>query len=108
MTTTYENWIGGEVPEILLSLWYISFASDAGPIGVTVVRATSAEDAFMVATKQGLNPGGEAAIVKVLPKGAKDAMMWLDRLVSPEEVLAFGGHRCEAPQGATIVCGSCN
>lgn len=78
-----------------MTLWYISFATDDGFRGGTVVEANDSEHALTVATNRGLNPGGEAAIIEVPPKyeHAPDIQAMMNRLASAEELLAMGGKK---------------
>lgn len=80
-----------------MTLWYISFATDEGFRGGTVVEADNSEHALIVATNRGLNPGGEAAIIKVSPneEHAPDIQAMMNRLASAEELLAMGGKKHE-------------
>lgn len=99
--------------------FYISFATDAGFRGATVVRARDSEHALQEATHRGLNPGGEAAIIEI-PKDAEqepDMRAMINRLVGKEEMLAAGAKRhADCPQDiqdaferdAEIVCDDCN
>jgi len=99
--------------------FYISFATDEGFLGATVVRATDADGALSVASEKGLNPGGEAMIVEV-PEQAEsepDMLAMIDRLVGKNEMLANGGtrhgdlspeKRAAIEAAADRVCQSCN
>jgi hypothetical protein len=97
------------------SLWYISFASDEGFLGATVVRAPDPSSAVARATQLGINPGGEAALFQV-PMG-DDAMVMLNRLVPYEELKAGGGkklsemspeERADFADFADRICEECN
>lgn len=102
-----------------MTYWYISFATDEGFRGATVVKARNAEGALAEATRRKLNPGGEAAILKV-PKKAEvepDMQAMINRLLGREEMLVQGGKRhgdCseefkEAFESAVdVVCADCN
>jgi len=83
--------------------WYISFATRYRPLGATVVYAASAEAALVKATKFGLNPGGEAAILPVPDARVTEAMVMLNRLVSADEILNNGGHQAPARPDAVVV-----
>lgn len=48
-----------------MNLYYISFATETEFLGATVVEAVSETNALEVATNNGLNPGGQAAIIFV-------------------------------------------
>ncbi len=87
-----------------MSLWYISFAMESGPLGATVIEAESHEMALSEATRLNINPGGEAAILPV-PEGREtEARAMLNRLVSVEEILGGGGQiGPAAPKGATVI-----
>lgn len=102
-----------------MTYFYISFATDAGFRGATVVQANDDADALAVATAKGLNPGGEAAIIEVPPEAESepDMQAMIDRLVGKEEMLAQGGKRhgdCSEDiqdafdAAATKVCAGCN
>lgn len=99
--------------------FYISFATDAGFLGATVVRGENPEDALKNATAVGLNPGGEAAIVEVPPDAEyePDMVAMIDRLVHCDEMLAMGAKRvvdCDPKIQARFnaeaekVCQECN
>ena len=102
--------------------WYISFAMDrehGGFRGATVVEARDPKSALASATLRGLNPGGEAAILKVplQYEGDPDMLAMRDRLVGPKEMIARGGRRlADLPpymkdrfEGeADFVCPTCN
>lgn len=69
-----------------MSLWWLSFASDEGNLGVCVVEAESAEAAYAEAKRLGINPGGELIVYPVddsegLPLGV---------LVRPDEMFERG------------------
>lgn len=98
-------------------LWYISFATDEGFRGATVVEGASAEDALTEATGRGLNPGGQAAILPVPEPTPPDAARYLNRLVGKEELIADGGRRHgdlppdmqhKIAHAGEFVCASCN
>lgn len=98
--------------------FYLSFATDAGFRGATVVEAVSEQDAVLVATAMGRNPGGEVMIVEVPDEamGAPDTKVLLTKLVGEEEMLAMGGKkRKDHPEMnevldsyATKICEACN
>jgi hypothetical protein len=101
------------------SLFYISFATDEGFRGATVVRAEDHAAAIEEATARGLNPGGEAAILQVPSEieDAPDVVPLINRLVGREEMIALGGRRhgdlspeLRATVGghAVVVCEHCN
>ena len=101
----------------MADLWYISFATDEGFRGATVVEALSAEDALATATERGLNPGGQAAILQAPTPTPPDLLSYLNRLVGKEELLRDGGSRhgdlSEEEQEAieshaTAACEHCN
>ena len=80
-----------------MTYWYISFATDDGFLGATVVEGNSAKSALAAATLRGLNPGGEAAILEVPPESesSPDVVAMKNRLVSEAEMLAMGGIKGE-------------
>jgi hypothetical protein len=76
-----------------MAYWYISFATDDAFLGATVVEAASSRGAFDEATRRGINPGGNAAIVG-MPEDCEDeadVQAMLNRLVHKDELLAMGG-----------------
>lgn len=100
--------------------YYISFATDEGHRGSTVVKAHDPLHAVVVATELGLNPGGEAAVLYI-PPGAEqsepDLRSMINRLVTAEELLAQGAKKLgDLPQymqdrfeqAADVVCAGCN
>jgi|SRR5580698_304006 hypothetical protein len=99
-----------------MSTYYISFASDKGFRGVTVVEADDPEDAITVATRLGLNPGGEAAIWEI-PATEEEAIKYKNRLIGIDELRSNGSTRCgdlqvevqdAVFQHAHQVCEECN
>ena len=103
-----------------MPFFYISFATDYEFLGGTVVEAMDYEGALAEATRRGLNPGGEAAIVCVPPEAEnnQDFLAIRDRLASSEEMMASGGlthgdmtEEEQArffEQSVTIACADCN
>jgi hypothetical protein len=99
-----------------VTFFYLSFCDVERPkgqqfIGATVVEAEDEEGAIERATALGINPGGEAAIVRLTcERLPEDRANYLDRLVPREEVMADGEY-VEAAAGdfATgVVCQDCN
>lgn len=100
--------------------FYISFATDEGFRGATVVKAINAEGAVKEATTRGLNPGGEAAIMEIPPEAESEPQMlaMVNRLVGRDEMIEQqGGQRMgdmpeemqDAIEGAAdFVCDDCN
>jgi hypothetical protein len=99
--------------------FYISFATDEGFRGATVVHALDAEGALKEATNRELNPGGEAAIVEIPSETEAEPKMqsMINRLVGREELIAQGAKRLgdffqEQQESirtvATSVCKDCN
>ena len=75
-------------------LWYISFASETGFLGTTVVEADSPPAALQEATRLGINPGGEAAIWWLAERDdgtIAEIAKFRDRLVWREECESLGG-----------------
>ncbi len=75
-------------------LWYISFASETGFLGATVVEADSPPAALQEATRLGINPGGEAAIWWLAERDdgtIAEIAKFRDRLVWRDECEATGG-----------------
>lgn len=105
-----------------MTYWYLSFALDAargGFRGATVVEARDEMSALATATMRGLNPGGEVAILEIMPDEVDDADVkaMLNRLVGREEMDAMGGRRHgDLPQNiqhafegdALFICEECN
>jgi hypothetical protein len=102
-----------------MTYFYISFATDEGFRGGTVVQADDAKGAVMEATTRGLNPGGEAAIMEVPPEAEfePDILAMVNKLLGRDEIEQQGGQRLgdlsedmqEAVQGAAgFVCDDCN
>jgi hypothetical protein len=98
--------------------FYISFAADHF-LGATVVQAQDEASALAEATRRGLNPGGEAAIIHVPPEARQnpDMLAMVNRLVGEDEMLAMGARRLgDLPERiqerfeeeATVVCGDRN
>lgn len=48
-----------------MNLYYISFATETEFLGSTVVEGVNEKQAFEIATNNGLNPGGQAAILEL-------------------------------------------
>jgi len=102
-----------------MTYWYISFATDRGFRGATVVEANDAKKALKAANRRGLNPGGEAAILEV-PKEAEkaaDFQAMINRLVGRDEMIARGGMRqgdlpvevqAHFEEVAAFICQDCN
>jgi hypothetical protein len=78
-----------------MTLWYISFAGAEGFRGATVVAASSSEGAYVEAMRRNLHPGGEAGILPVPQKHEGEARLYLNRLVSLEELIAHGGKKID-------------
>lgn len=105
-----------------MTYWYLSFALEkarGGFRGATVVEARDEMSALATATMRGLNPGGEVAILEVLPEeeDEPDIRQMLNRLVRREEMDAMGGRRHgDLPQyiqdafehEARFICEECN
>lgn len=93
---------------------YISFAkpkTDGGFLGATVVWAKDPPDALKVATRKGLNPGGEAQIIPVSPDRAHipEIAMCRNRLVGKEELMSHGGYAAgKYHDNSSVVCQDCN
>lgn len=98
-----------------MTLFYISFATDAGFRGATVVRAENEQDALVEASFRGLNPGGEALILGIPESEANnpDMVSMLNRLVGADEMRAQGASKLRdqplairerAQHEATFVC----
>lgn len=95
-----------------VSYWYISFATNKGFLGATVVIADNPEGAIEEATSRNLNPGGEAAIWHI---PLEEHEFLLNRLVDEEELLSRGFLKSkDRPlheriiHNADIVCQDCN
>jgi hypothetical protein len=97
----------------MTSLFYISFArakAEGGFLGGTVVEADDAPGALAEATRRGLNPGGEAQIVRVPDANvnAPTIRALHNRLASKAELLARGENRGGYHEHAEVVCDDCN
>jgi hypothetical protein len=93
--------------------FYISFArakADGGFLGGTVVQADDAPSALAEATRRGLNPGGEAQIVRVPDANINNptVVALRNRLASKAEMLARGENRGGYHERAEVVCEDCN
>lgn len=102
-----------------MTYWYISFATDRGFRGATVVEALDAKKALKMANRRGLNPGGEAAILEVPKEDERDAsfLPMINRLVGRDEMLTLGHKRigdlpvevqASFEETAAFVCQDCN
>lgn len=102
-----------------MTYFYISFANGEKFLGATVIQADSVEHSIEVATANGLNPGGEAAIIEVPQdyEPTPNMLGMIGRLVSKEELVADGGKRhgdlsaeeqARFEADANIVCEDCN
>jgi hypothetical protein len=105
----------------MAKLFYISFATDEGFFGATVVAGEDEIDAIATATILRLNPGGEAAVLEVpddlTREDRVEMLSYRNRLVSKEELVRHGAKRLtdlsNEMQGAyeeacTVVCKECN
>lgn len=103
-----------------MTYFYISFATDEGFRGATVVQADDAAGAVEEATTRGLNPGGEAAIMEIPPEAESepDMLAMVNRLVGREEMIKEqGGQRLgdmsddmksAFKDAIDVVCDGCN
>lgn len=104
-----------------MSLFYISFATDAGFRGATVIDAIGEFDAIATTHVLGINPGGEAAILEMPPdmdaKARAEMNSYKNRLVTKEELIANGAKRlADLPEymqdrfedEAVKICDECN
>jgi hypothetical protein len=97
----------------MIPWWYISFArakADGGFLGGTVVQADDAPGALAEATRRGLNPGGEAQIVRVPSENVhnRTVLALRNRLVGKAKLLALGEKRGGYHPNAEVVCEDCN
>jgi hypothetical protein len=97
----------------MIPWFYISFArakADGGFLGGTVVQADDAPSALAEATRRGLNPGGEAQIIRVPDENIEQptVVALRNRLASKAELLARGEHRGGYHERAQVVCDDCN
>jgi hypothetical protein len=79
-----------------MKLFYISFASETEFLGATVLEAVDEIAVLNEATRQGLNPGGQAAILELPYRAlaeADDIRSMQGRLIGKEEMKAMGGKR---------------
>jgi hypothetical protein len=83
------------IEEGAMTLWYLSFATDAGFRGATVVEAADAQHALRLTVERGLNPGGQVAILQVPADRelAPDIVAIRDRLATRDEMMALQGIR---------------
>lgn len=102
-----------------MTLFYLSFATDEGFQGATVVCADDAQDAVIEASFRGLNPGGQVMVVEIPPEieSKPDVVMLFNRLAGKEEMMAAGGMRLgDLPEDAQdilqemadVICEDCN
>ena len=82
-----------------------------------MVEGETPEDALAEATRLGINPGGEALCIPVFQDIIPKMKPYLNRLISPEEMLAKGGKKMrDIEKGdaevfefyGTKICGDCN
>lgn len=74
-----------------MPFFYLSFATDEYPLGGTLVEAEDASGALVQATQLGLNPGGQAAILRLPKPYVPDTLKkYHNVFVSAEELLAAG------------------
>lgn len=78
-----------------MTYWFISFADADGFRGATVVEASSPPEALAEAARRGINPGGEAVLIPVLPGDQGDPIMkaLTNRLVGSKEMDELGAVR---------------
>jgi hypothetical protein len=91
--------------------FYISFADRKGFRGGTVVQAKDAPGALAEATKRGLNPGGEAQIIRVPNANIENPniVALRNRLADRNEMLTQReGHAGMRHPKGTFVCDDCN
>lgn len=97
-------------------MYWISFASDTGPLGVAIVEAETGAEALNVASRLKLNPGGQAMIVEIpTVEGRHEAWPYRNRLISREEIERIFGPPADpadvieaAGDKCTLVCDDCN
>jgi hypothetical protein len=93
--------------------FYISFArakAEGGFLGGTVVQADDALSALTEATRRGLNPGGEAQIIRVPDANVENPTIVAlrNRLASKAELSARGENRGGYHEAGEVVCKICN
>lgn len=78
-----------------MNLYYISFATEIEFLGATVVEGVSEANALEVATNNGLNPGGQAAILCVPDQCYElpDVAPLKYKLFNKEQMKALGATR---------------
>lgn len=78
-----------------MNLYYISFATETEFLGTTVVEGVSENNALEVATNNGLNPGGQAAILCVPEQCYElpDVAPLKYKLFNKEQMKALGATR---------------
>lgn len=78
-----------------MSLFYLSFASERAFLGATVVESATSSGALAEATRRGLNPGGEVAILMVPADQVSepDVQAMRNRLLSERQMLELGARK---------------
>jgi len=74
-------------------IWWLSFATEKGNLGVVVVRGNTMRDAMGRAWALGINPGGEVQGYDITrsPKIADGSFSTTERKLSAEEIARWGG-----------------
>lgn len=75
-----------------MKLFYISFATEIGFLGATVLESYDEKSVLIEANKHGLNPGGQAAIVELPYKAleASDIRIMQGKLMTKQQMLEIG------------------
>ena len=78
-----------------MKLFYISYATDTEFLGATVIECVAKEFVLQEASKHGLNPGGQAAVLEIPYKAleAADIRIMQGKLLNKEEMIATGAIR---------------
>jgi hypothetical protein len=92
-----------------VEFWWLSFAVEAGFLGVAIVSADDEMGAIEEATRRGINPGGQVKLTSVPASYLEKVRPYANRLMkreelerifgepaTPEEYAGVGGYICEA------------
>jgi hypothetical protein len=97
-------------------MYWISFASDQGFLGVVIAEGETPQAALAAVTELNLNPGGEAMLVEI-PTVAYRHHAWpyRNRLLQRGEIARIFGPAADphevqeaAGEACSVVCESCN
>lgn len=94
-------------------LYWLSFASDKGNLGICIISGSSLKDAIKQSSLNGLNPGGEVLGIPIPPDDEKNIpKSIINKLFSKEEIAKHfsdlvNPDELEIPN-EYIVCEDCN